>query len=81
MSKPDKKLETKLNRVATNTYNIYILNKTMWSIQKTCLERKNGDIKSAIQKFIRRGKVEETVQLLLELWYSGSGLALSLIHI
>lgn len=75
MSKPDKKLKTKLNNVATNTYNIYILNKTMWSIQKTCLERKNGDIKSAIQKFIRRGKVEETVQLLLELWYSGSGLA------
>ena len=40
----------------------------MWQSLKTIYGRTNGDVKSAIQKFARRGMEKETVSTCLELF-------------
>ena len=47
----------------------------MWQSQKTIYNRNNGTVKSAIQKFARRGMVKETVGACLELFQGNAGKA------
>ena len=47
----------------------------MWQSQKTIYNRTNGTVKSAIQKFARRGMEKETVATCLELFEGNAGKA------
>jgi hypothetical protein len=47
----------------------------MWQSQKTIYNRTNGTVKSAIQKFARRGMVKETIGTCLELFEGNNGKA------
>lgn len=47
----------------------------MWQSKKTIYNRSNGTVKSAIQKFARRGMIKETVGTCLELFEGNAGKA------